>query len=397
MSKQNSNKVVLYQPPKQKQVKQPQSRLKQQPKQNLRKVGSLNPSKKSEGGVGNVAFFKALTDPFAPSSMGCQVPDPFPFPTNTFHVHQTTVLGSSAGFSSGGTMFCPNPLLSMVDLTFVNSLVQTKKSVQNTPMTPVSVTTTIPGNGIYQATSQSSLNAVYSTYRVVSWGIKISNLQPELTATGRLMLAYFPAGDTVPTLGDIQGALLSGVVSPIVGINSLSLESSVILNAPTAVELTVGDLLHGDMQLSGLISNMSFFQFKSTLLAGQSVTGNSMGDDISITAAGAVTSTQYKDATRMPGGACIVLFWEGLPPGTTNAFQVETIYHLEGTPNFASTTNNAIMPSTGAKPHVGPTNAVEASISAAGLTKNLFTYIRNGFEFLNENKEAVMTVASMIP
>lgn len=397
MPNQKSNQVVLS-------VKQPAQKQKQKQKQKpksrpyakqMRNKGSLQSSGIS--GVGNVPFFKALTDPFAPSSMGCQVPDPFPFPTNTYHVHQTTVLGSSAGFSNGAVMFCPNPLLSMVDLTFVNSLVGTKKAVQNTPMTAVSAAATAPGHGFYQATSQVSLNNVYSTYRVVSWGIKISNLQPQLAATGRLMMAYFPAGDTVPTLGDISAALTAGIVSPIVGINSLSLESSVILNAPTAVELTVGDFLHGDVQLSGLISSLSFFQFKSTLLAGQSVIGNSIGDDLTINSGGGVTSVQYKDATRMPGGACIVLYWEGLPAGTTNAFQVETIYHLEGTPNFASTTNNAIMPSTGGKPNVGPTNAVESSISAAGLTKNLFTYIKNGFEFLNENKEAVMTIASMIP
>jgi len=339
----------------------------------------------------NVDFYKALTDPFHPNSLGCQVPDPFPFPTTTYHVHQTLVLGVPAAATAGAVAFLPNPLLSTLDLTRINAGSSLQSSIITTPQTPIVASATLPGGGMYSATSQASLNSAYSSYRVVSWGIKLSNLQPQLSATGRIMMAYFPVSDTTPTLGDIAIATLPGIVSPIMGVPPSTLASSVILEAPTGMELTVGDLLKGDLQLSGLYSNLTFFTFKNTLLAGQPTLGFNIGDDVAFNAANAAVSIQYKDATRMSGGSGIVLYYEGIPPGTQNALQVEVIYHLEGTPNFASANNNAIVPSTGRKANVGPTNAVEASIAAAGHVKNLVTFVKNGFEFLNDHKEQIVS------
>lgn len=369
----------------QKPTKQPRSQ---------RGSGLVKGKKGIPKGVGNTDFFRALTDPFAPTSLGCQVPDPFPFPTQTYHVHQTIVFGCQTGVTSGAVAFLPNPLLSTLDLTRINTGSVLTASIISTPQTPIVVSATLPGGGMYSATSQPSLNAAFSSYRVVSWGIKISNLQPQLSATGRLIMAYFPVSDTTPTLGDIAIATLPGIVSPIMGTPPSVLASSVILEAPTGMELTVGDLLKGDLQMSGLYTNLNFFAFKNTLLSGQPALGFNIGDDLAINGGGGVASVQYKDATRMTGGAGIVLYYEGIPAGTQNAFQVEVIYHLEGTPNFASANNNAIVPSTGRKANVGPTNAVEASIAAAGHIKNLVTFVKSGFEFLNDNKDSIMSFGS---
>jgi hypothetical protein len=144
------------------------------------------------------SFYRALSDPFHPNSLGCQVPDPFPFPTQTFHVHQTTILGASSG-TVGGAVFMPNPVFSMIDLLNANNLATHPTAVTSTPMTVYSGINTNMAGCLYGAITSTSLNTVYSSYRVVSWGIKISNLQPELSATGRLMLAMVPIGDSVPS------------------------------------------------------------------------------------------------------------------------------------------------------------------------------------------------------
>lgn len=347
--------------------------------------------------VGNPAFFQALTDPFNPDSLGCQVPDPFPFPTETFHVHQTTVLGCVGATTDVGMMFLPNPVVSMVDLTRINTASLGVKAVQSTPMTPFSNSTSNPSGGIYGAVTQAAVSTIFSTWRVVSWGIKISNLQPQLNATGRFFVSYFPCGDTMPTPLDISLANTAGIVSPMVGINSVALESSVILETPTAFEFTVGDLMRGDIQLSGMYTNSNFWTFKSSLGAGDAGT-RVVGDEVSVTSSG-VASGSYKDLSRCNGGCAIVLYAEGLPAGVLANIQIETIYHLEGTPQFASASNSMLVPSVGRKANVGTQNNVDIAMISSSLLKNSVKFLKEGAQFLNDHGKDVIAgakVASML-
>jgi hypothetical protein len=166
------------------------------------------------------SFYKALHDPFHPSSLGCQVPDPFPFPTMTFHVHQTTVIGVPSGGTSASVAFLPNPVLSMIDLQHSNNLTATNVSIYTTPMTTYNSTATSAGSAIYGAISPTALNSVYSDYRLVSWGIKVSNLQPELTATGRLIVAMLPLGNTIPSYPELANATSLNYLTPVFGISN---------------------------------------------------------------------------------------------------------------------------------------------------------------------------------
>lgn len=346
--------------------------------------------------VGNPAFFKALTDPFNPDSLGCQVPDPFPFPTETFHVHQTTVLGTVGAASTAGVLLLPNPLTSLVDLTHVNNLlVPGAQCVSSTSMTPYGTTFALPNSAIYGAISQSNLNLNMSTYRVVSWGVKISNLQPQLSATGRFFISYLPCGDTMPTGQDINLATNNGIISPMVSMNASSLNSSIILECPTAFEFTAADLMRGDIQLAGMYTNSNYWTFKSTVGAGSSG-ANFVGDEVSVTVANLVTSS-YKDAYRCVGGCGIVLYVEGLPAGVLNQIQIETIYHLEGTPNFSGgSTNSSLVPSVGRTTNVGTQNNVDVAMIAASALKNTVKFLKEGAQFLNENKQEMASVGRQI-
>jgi len=137
-------------------------------------------------------FARQLSCPFDPQTLGCQVPDPFSFPTQTYHLHQTNLITCGTA-SAGSVVFLPNPFLSMLDLG---------GTVSGTPcVSQTSFSAFGASSGkqyVYASTAATSLNNLLSTFRVVSWGLKISNLQPELSATGRIIVSYFPIGDTVP-------------------------------------------------------------------------------------------------------------------------------------------------------------------------------------------------------
>jgi len=342
-------------------------------------------------------FTRCLMDPLDPKSIGCQVPDPYPFPTQTYHIHQTSVIGapSSSSVTSGAVAFLPNPCFSMIDYQHLGSLTSSNYAVTSTPMTQLSSTGTNSASALWSAITPSDLKSKLSTYRVVSWGIKISNLLPELSATGRIIVAYLPIGDTIPSYDELLGATTATVCDNVFDVPYAALNTSAILNLPTAMELSVGDLLHGDLELSGMYTNSNFWTFKSSRYDVVQETGTAYGFDSASVAATAISRAGYKDLTRCVGGAGIVIYFEGIPAGVSNAFQVETIYHLEGSPQIATTSNSVLLPSTMAKASIGTNARVENSMKKASKLENVINFIDKGAKFLNKNQDVIKRVAGI--
>jgi len=341
----------------------------------------------------NNAFFKALSKPFDPRSMGCTVPDPFPFPTVTYHLHQTSVISQATGVTRGSVMFLPNPVLSMIDTWSLNQTFPGASTGINS--TPFSQYGSSDGRRcIYGATTPSSLSNIFSTYRVVSWGVKISNLQPELSATGKLIVALLPLGDTVPAYQNIiQSPIIGSSITSITGLPVSQIDSSGIIELPTAVQLTVGDLLKGDLEISGMYTNSNFWTFKSTSLYGTTAT-SIIGDEV-LQTNGSVSSLGFKDDTRCVGGCAIVAYWEGMPVGSLG-FQFETIYHLEGSPVISAGVNNIPIASSVPKPNIGSMARVESAMSEASKISNVYEIINTGMNFLNDNKDILKIGASLL-
>jgi len=342
-------------------------------------------------------FTRALTDPLDPRSIGCQVPDPFPFPTQTYHIHQTSVIGcpASSSVTSGAVAFLPSPVFSMIDYQHMGSLTGSNYAVTTTPMTQLSTTATNSASALWSAITPSDLKSKLSTYRTVSWGIKISNLLPELSATGRVIVAYLPIGDTIPSYDELLGATTNTICDNVFDIPFAALNSSAILNLPTAIEVSIGDLLSGDLELSGMYTNSSFWNFKSSRYDVVQETGTSYGFDSASVVSTAIGRAGYKDLTRMQGGAGIIVYFEGLPAGVSNALQVETIYHLEGSPQIASTSNTVLLPSTMPKAAIGTTSRVETSMKKASKLENAVAFIDKGVKFLNKNQDVIKRVAGL--
>lgn len=341
------------------------------------------------------SFLAALVSPFSPEAFGIRVPDPYPFPTVTHHLHQTNVVGADGTATVGCAMFLPNPVLSIMDISKLNGLAT---SITTTPMTRINASALTMGFNLFGSTTEQSIKNIYSSFRVVSWGIKISNLQPELSATGRIIVAMIPIGDTVPSLAELKSTFLTsnGFMSSIVGVPSSSLGSSSLLQLPSAQQFAVQDLLHGDLEVSGMYTNTSFWQFKTSLSGNDATNVTRSGDSAFVaTVGGTIQAVGYKDSTRMAGGCAIVIFYEGLPPGTTNAFQIETVYHLEGSPQLATDSITVPIPSGAEKTIIGTTDVVDRSMGIASRLENVFTFITKGADFLNRNSEAIMKVGKI--
>jgi len=318
-------------------------------------------------------FSKSLKQPFAPSTMGCRVPDLFSFPTATYHLHGTTVLATASGASSGAVMFLPNPFFSMVDIGTING----GTAALTTSMLPFSSNTSA-----YSATT--TLNNVLTDFRVVSWGIKISNLQPEQTATGRIMIYTVPCADEVPTYDTLANiGMTSGYMLSVCGGDVSTLASASVLNFPSAFELATQDLLHGDLEIAGSYVSPRYFDFKNSN-ASYTSGANKFVDAVTVSSSGGIVSaggSGFKDPTRMVGGCGIGIYFEGVP-ASTKAFQVEYIYHIEGSPLLTTTASSPVASNhTGVL--VGNTAVVEASISATS-GPNAFSWISKGADFLND-------------
>lgn len=331
------------------------------------------------------AFAKALTKPFDTSSMGARVPDNYCFPTAAYHLHEEFVI---APLSTASGQFCvaafPNPLVSLVDY---------RGATQGAPFLSigtigypqVSTQETVPAS--YGMTDLSALT-VLSNYRVVSSGLRIRNLQPELSATGRIIVAQIPVSDEMPSLADwARGA--SGTPAQcqnfyrlLLGISGTDLDSSAILDLPGAKEYGSSDFLHGDLQICHQVVSPAYYNFRG--LQNSVASGAlawSLGDSVSISSSGTSGQTSFKDPSRMVGGCAIVIFGYGFPIAVSGAplFSVEQIMHMEGTPRVQA--GKHLVPSNAPLAHVGSTLDVESGMAA--LNANPMKYLTKGTDFLN--------------
>lgn len=367
-----------------KNARKPQSKPKPDSKSKSRnKPNKTGNNYASMGSLMAADFARTLKDPFHPDSFGARVPDPFSFPTAVYHLHGTTIIGNSAGV--GEVCFLPNPVLSMIDLS--------RSSGNTAAVSLTSMQAYTNTASCFGATTPPAIGPLLSTYRVVSWGLKISNTQPELVAQGRLIMAPFTIGDAVPTYSLLSNTLCSPtfISNNILGTNlSMISNNAGVLNYPGAIELSVQDLLHGDLEIGCSVTSPTFYDFKNTVSSNVPNSTSFSGDEMAgVTATGVImpNASSYKDTTRMHGGVGWIMYFEGVPPESLRAFQVEYVYHLEGTPELGNpgTINAGLVPVPSVPPihHTGSTAIVEQAISTVS-TKNAMSWITTGAGFLNK-------------
>jgi len=323
------------------------------------------------------SFVGALHNPFDPEALGVRVPDPFNFPTTTSHLHSTTVGDTTAG-GNGCCCFLNNPVLTMLDMVRLNS---GSISISSSGMTQ-------PFNfqGFYGASSLSALGGLYATERVVCSGIKISNLQPELSATGRIIIAQVPVLDQFPGYSELVAAAPGGdnFSQLLFGQEISALASSKLLQLPGAYELAVQDLLHGDVQIVPMYTNSSFFNFRATADNTTYNSTNVVGNDTTYTTSTLVANDiSWNDIVTSAGSAAIIVYWEGMPASTANVLQFEYIMHLEGTPTLISAATSSPVTASGNATSVGTIEVVERGMATLN-SDSVNTWLEKGTQFLNK-------------
>lgn len=320
-------------------------------------------------------FRMALRDPFSIGAVGARVVDSYILPTATYHIRASLKVTTN---TTGDAYFAllPSPCFTCVLPATGGggpTIVGLNSFTQNTQ-------TATEAGGAY-ILSPSALGSVLTEYRTVAWGVRILAKDTATSTKGKVYVGMVPTTDNAPSWNTME--TVTGTTNSIgeytIGMSLNSINS--VVNLPGVRAFSMQDLLRGEVSLNGIPTNTSFYEFKGT--ADRSAvawnTGQVLADEgVFNSTTGLVNSTAggRKDIASLRGGRAMIFYATGMP-ATTNEFDVEIVYHIEGTPNVASYgVTGALMPSS-MRSTSGSTHTVETIISAASAAWNLFKYIRD--------------------
>jgi len=313
-------------------------------------------------------FACALKLPFHPCAVGCRVPDIYSAPTSTYHVRGNVVLGTTTA-GTLGVIVLPNPILSLVD----TALDSNNTACVTSGMTQITTTSGAGTSPYYGAVGKTPLSLAMASYRVASWGLKITSTQPALSGTGRLYIALIPSISQVPNIGTVEnnGCDNGNGHAGRAFTNLQPVFSSSILDYPEATMLTVSELMTGAVCITPSPVNPIFYNFKSLTEYPTINNGYYVNDQTSTNSAGAVFGARNgMNINNVSGGMTVVIFGDGFPTSLTNAVDIEFVYHLEGTP-LLSISNSAGLSSVSPMQHAGSTDIVEKALQIAPASQGI--------------------------
>lgn len=301
-------------------------------------LGAVPKARKIPRANAGESFAHALSDPFSIEARGARVPDLYAFPTNTFRLQTSMLLGTSQ--TEFGAVFFPNPYASVLDTGVAATGVPS--------ITGLGGVRRFAGASAIAGMTVSSLFTPLATeYRTVGGGIKIRNLLPELTATGRVYIAVLPVANggmpnwnMLEASGGITAANYNSILSrlglPILG----ALRSASLQMQPVAKDFTVGQIVGDEeIEIDFSIYHPDFFRFKPTQAADTELSATLREvDDVAINiATGTVNQSSMgnKEATQSDGGSAIVVWFEGIPSTSSAPFEIDLCLHLECVPLVA--------------------------------------------------------------
>lgn len=227
--------------------------------------------------------------------------------------------------------------------------------------------------------SPSTLSTHLSEYRVVSWGFRIIAKDTAFASRGKVYIAPVPTTNNAPSWNTFE--TVTGQNSSI-GEYTIGMDIDWVNNAcvglPGMRIFSMQDLLRGEVQAAGVPCDATFYTFKGTadrsgvawntgqVLADEGVFNNTTGL-VNATAGG------RKDVASLRGGRAFLISATGLP-GLGQEFDIEIIYHLEGTPNMTGTASaTALIPSSTRNTN-GASWLVENAISIAARAGNVVKF-----------------------
>lgn len=319
------------------------------------------------GGSDIRAFQLALTDPFGPGAIGARVCDSYVIPTATYHIRNSLTC-----FASGaGTFSCivfPSPCL-----TFYN-FVGTSSGL-----------TGFTQNALCSyAVSPTTLANTLTEYRTVSWGLRLLAKDTAFASKGKVFIAPVPTTENAPSWNTFE--TVTGTAAAVgeytVGVDPTYVPQG-IAGMPGVRTFSMQDLLRGEVQAIGTPTNAAFYQFKGTADRSNMAwnTGQVLADEgVFNSTTGLVNATAggRKDIASLRGGRAFIIHATGLPV-SANEFDIELIFHLEGTPNCSGASglaNGGLIPSS-LRSTNGSTGLIEKVIAMATKAQNIVRFIKD--------------------
>lgn len=314
-------------------------------------------------------FQLALQNPFSTYAFGCRVVDSYSIPTATYHAR--AVINCVSGVEGGFTCaVLPSPCLSFLNLYFAGNLGTVQGGLSPFAQNP----------SAFYLTSPTDISALLSEYRVVSWGFRLVAKDTAFNSKGKVYVAPIPTTNNAPsfnTLNTVTGTAAS-IGEYTIGMDAFYAYNYVI-GLPGVRTFSMQDLLRGEVQCCGVPCDATFYTFKGTadrstvpwngtqVLADEGVFNNTTGL-VNATAGG------RKDVASLRGGRAFIIAASGMPPNS-NEFDIELIYHLEGTPNMVSgNRQNSLIPSSTRNTN-GASWLVETAVSFASKAGALVKFI----------------------
>jgi len=322
------------------------------------------------------SYKQALLEPFSDYAIGCRVPDQYFCPTVTYAVREfITVKCDNVG--AFDVVLCPSPLY--VAWSSRNSIAngQTLNMKDGTAF----------ANGMYRNTPAALANKL-SSYRVVSWGVRVRQTQSINVTQGTLTAALVVPKDGLchPALGGTDGPVGnqngtgSGWNSNTLGnyiqdagipnSNTGQIDVSSLVDFPYHMRASCVNAAENTYEISPKLCSPTGMHFRDTQdsVFGTDITGQ--------------TSTVYvasgdSSYLLVDGWTNIVVAGTGLVANSTGAVDLEVVYNIEGNPFISAgigVGGTSVAVATGVKSVCDPLGAM---IAQAALDT------QPGFKLLN--------------
>lgn len=300
--------------------------------------GTVNSNPSAKTNVIPKAYATALTDPFSPSALGSRIPDMYSSPTATVHQRGRTTIDSNS-LGNFSFVWIGNPFV-----TFWFPMGVTDSNCSRIG----GATSTL-----YGATTAAVLGAISASHRIVGNGLTITNNQAPLNMRGRIITARLPLGKDFWSASQIAFSPpdASNVLKKLCGIASVS--DGVHQQIPSTIRNLTGAQEYSAAELNGRKAycinkpvSPRAFDFN---LTNDSTAYNSTyveGDTVLLGTTGVATGGlgQSNDNDN-DGWTCVLVRGEGFPVSTPAVITVDTMTHLECTPQInVGDTSGAFIP-----------------------------------------------------
>lgn len=315
-------------------------------------------------------FQLALKDPFSANAIGARVCDSYTVSTSTYHLRASlSAMSSPAGNFTA--IVLPSPCLSLVQAasTLAGSVSGLNPFAQNTQSSSLS--------GASYFITPAAMANVLVEYRVVAWGLRFVAKDTATGTKGKVYVASVPTTANAPSYTTFSTVTAD---PGSMGLFSAGLDErflSTIVNLPGVRCFSMQDLLRGEVVMNGTPAHSDFYDFRGTVDRVQQAwaSGYVVADEVVMNASAGTlvnsTSAGRKDPASLRGGRAFIIYASGLP-NSTNEFDLEIVYHLEGVPQV-----NSNLVSSSSRATSGSTAIVEKAIAVASAASNLFKYVRD--------------------